>query len=238
MPLFTWRGYEEPLGSVCAVAIELVIDAFVKEGISMHVKGTVKIKDYVERGIELSSPWEAFGDSQWIVRRFEDETVFCRGPGSEEAWFTMSGQLNGEIKFFIARMLNTWLQMTGEPRTDHIVMEPAEHEGPREKYTGDCVCEALENSSTSEPFPWRILTGGQFPERCFACSCGERWWCLDPKDHTWLVVTDPDAWEILLKYNGVRTRAMSLIESERGIILVRTLCDSGCVPWDTRGCCA
>ena len=236
MALFTWRGWEEPLDSVRAVATELVVNSVVDHGVSRYAEGTMKGRDYVERGIEFSNPWEAFGTLKgnhwlWLPRRVEDKTVFWRDPESKKACFTMSDQINGGIGAFISVKLAmcSWGIWT-DLQVDDVVMEPMEYAGGQRRYNGNCVCESLSTCSVSNPFPWQELTGGEFPERCFACSCGRWWWRPAQEKHLWYMVTDPEAWTLLLKYDGVPTRMMSSIDGEEGLFLVQTLCNTGLIP--------
>ena len=76
------------------------------------------------------------------------------------------------------------------------------YSGPRERYAGPCVCEDIENSCPRQPFNWIDLTMAQYPDRCFECSCGTRWWCNRHKENYWIRVADDRAWTILCDYDG------------------------------------
>jgi len=89
-------------------------------------------------------------------------------------------------------------------------------------YTGPCVCGELDGSSSHRPFDWKGKTGGVFPERCFECSCGARWWCNRPSLHSWVRIADYRAWLTLYSHNGVTSKRLA-DTGHSGVYLWKTL---------------
>lgn len=220
MFLYAWNGPEEDIGCYC-VATEFTIDLVENSGDRKIAKGTFTGKDYVEHGITFKNNWEAAGVFfSWQVRCSDDPRVsFNRNTG--ETFFTFNNEVNEGIKRFIGRRLNDFL--AGR------IAVVEKYAGPRDEYEGPCVCEKLLDSSARCPFPWQETTnGGRFPRHCFACSCGNKWWCHDPKNYGWVLVLDDAAWEMLTDYNGVEFQRLGCLED--GVYLFQTIRDKGYIP--------
>lgn len=96
----------------------------------------------------------------------------------------------------------------------------------RVDYVGPCVCHLLQGSNNGEPFPWRSMTsGGLFPKRCFACSCGAMWWCCDPGKSSWTQITDLKTWQSFLENDGVPLGPIG--DAGGGVCLLSSLREKG-----------
>ena len=140
MPLFEFKGPEAPLGSWVCVATRMTIETITDvEGGKKQAHGTISGKDYGERGIEFTDPWEAVGVQVrdawfWVVKRKDDTTAFWRHKITGEVFFTVNRAINEAIQRFVREKLNHFL-LTGE-----AVQEPRRFTGKMVPYRGLCVC--------------------------------------------------------------------------------------------------
>ncbi len=227
MPLYEWHGPETDLVMACCVqhlVVESVEDLSEKE---KFAKGAITAIDYIEGGIVFTDPWEAKGIKQndgsyhWEVRRSKDDDTFWIDPETEEPLFTANNAINHAMKAFICGKMREFFVGTSTPA-------PEKYTGPQERYKGPCVCEDLRKSSKTDPFPWEALTKKQFPENCFACSCGTNWWRVNNEEELWIPVADEEAWKLFLEYGGVETKKLGVFEDK--IFLLQTLRDMGYIP--------
>lgn len=226
MSLFNWNGPEEDLSCACCVqnlTVELLDD---KEG-GKYAKGTITAIDYVEHGIIFTDPWEATGilfkdqTYHWNVKRLDDENVFWRYPETKEPAFTANEGINNGIKSFVCAKIGEFMAGATEQKI-------SEYTGPKEKYNGPCVCNGLHLSSNTTLFLWKEKTNEKFPENCFECSCGKTWWHINPANNQWIEVIDDKAWDLLLKYNGVETKKLTIFKDQ--LYLLQTVRDMGYIP--------
>lgn len=228
MLIYNWEGPEEGLSCAC-VAVSFRITKMEGGDRIKRAEGEITAKDYIEHGIVFTDPWEATGfceegeKFQWAVKKMEDSDVFWKDPETEEPLFTCNDSVNDAIKLFVARKINEFLSI-GEAE-----VKPKKYDGPKEDYKGPCVCDQLTCSNPENPFPWKEKTnGGKFPERCFACSCGKKWWCYHPEKRLWGPIKDEKAWEMLLAYNGVDVQTIAGLKD--GLYLLQTIRDMGYIP--------
>ncbi len=235
MTLYKWHGPEQELAHAC-VACDLTIESVKEEDGILKAKGEFTGKDYVEHGIVFTDPWEGTAHSplqhvegEWTVRRTDDEEAFWRDNQTGEVHFTANMAINRAIKQFIAKKLLFVMKKGGSVEEETI----APYAGEMKTYNGECVCYILlqrnqHSKVSSSRFPWKELTEGKFPQHCFQCSCGKKWWCYDAENDFWAPVLDRAAWEMLLAHNGVEAQRMA--ESEGGFHLLQTLRNNGFVP--------
>jgi len=230
MAIADWKGPETDIGCFC-VAIAFTIESIegAKDG-QRQAKGLFTGKDYIEGGIVFSDPWEATGIAQagggflWQVQRTNDGSAFWVEKDKGEAHFTLNTDVNTGIKGFIAGKLNEFLT------EGRIIANVVKYEGPRDEYKDECVCERLHASNPQSEFPWEEMTnGGRFPQYCFACSCGTKWW--NPEYALWLPVADDAAWQMLIEHNGIPIQLIGIMDNK--IHLLQTLRDKGLIPLPT-----
>ena len=223
-PVHIWKGVESELAYSCH-AIKLII----KELTEKYAEGKITVKDYIEHGIIFTEPWEAKlnEESSWVVTRKKDEKIFWLDKETGEAFFTSNDAVNNAMKNFIAERINEFIT------TGTKIIQLAKFKGVINKYTGPCVCHELKESSRRIPFNWKKYTKGKFPELCFECSCGLKWWCFHPPGNQWEIVMDEKAWKMLMIYNGVAVHPVVLMEGAeiKGIQLLHTIIvDKGLIP--------
>lgn len=238
MSIYIWEGPEEELALFCAATrfeIESITEDQLEKGLYLkYARGSISGKDYMEGGIVFTDPWVAEsvsqgdGISNWVVKRPKDDNAFWINRDTQEAEFTANSEVNRAMKEFIAQKINHFLE-TGEAREGPEKYTGPKYTGPIEKYSGPCVCQLLEASSPTDPFDWQTTTnGGHFPQNCFECSCGTRWWCDSPEEHSWVRVGDDAAWKMFLEYNGVAVQFIGVIEEKA--YLMQTLRNQGLIP--------
>lgn len=231
--LYHWGNQETPL-AICCMAIDFAITRFEEVTVKGHrqfvAMGTITGKDYIEGGIEFTNPWEAVSTpgKPWEINRPKDGTEFWIIETTGEIIFTANSEVNNAMKKFIAGKLNEYVETRAVIGNEPLTVEPEIYQGPRLAYNGPCVCGLLAVSTIATPFPWEKLTGGQFPNHCFACSCGTRWWRYNQENQVWVKVVDPAAWGLLLKHNGEATRSMGFLKE--GLYLTQTIRDHGLIP--------
>lgn len=234
MALYSWLGPEESLSGGCSV-IDMTIVGFHNIENGVRAFGYITIKDYVEHGIEGTDPWEAFlldHSSEWVARRDQTKEAFWVTPDGEKV-FGLNEGVNQAMKRFVAKKVTEYLEYPDCLRnSESIVDAPKEYAGSIKAYTGDCVCHRIETSDKEVPFPWFEMTQGQFPNNCFECSCGQRWWRFDLQNEMWCKVPDDKAWEMFMKYGGEAVQFIGIMKDDRfdGVYLEQTLCDQGLIP--------
>jgi len=234
--LYRWARREEPLGASWFVARGLVISSLDHEDNGIVARGTITTMDYVEN-FGGTDGWVAEGHlcshgiMEWNVKPNEEDGFHWRD-GNGYPIFTISASLNVAMNNFISGCLNDYLEYlskhiedgsaSGVVVTDTVVT----YSGPMFQYEGPCVCATTQESE----FPWEKLTnGGQFPENCFKCSCGNMWWRAETVEGwRWIPVLDPEAWKLLLQDNGVLNQPFGTIRG--GVELVATLRAAGFIP--------
>jgi len=226
MFLFERSGIEDDLACSC-VALRLTIETIEDREDSKHATGSITMKDYVEHGITFADRWLATQTSdsvEWTVTKDPSDDPFWSDSQTGEVHFTANSAINVAVKQYINHWLNQFTAGTQPPSG------PAEFSGEMHTYEGECVCVGLMLSTPHRPFPWEETTsGGKFPHGCFRCSCGTRWYCVSPSEDMWAVVTDPQAWELLLKFDG--TPAQKIAYGAGGyVFLQQTMVDNGFVP--------
>jgi len=225
--LFERTGFEEDLYGGCVSAIGFSVETLEEKPDGLHARGFITGKDYVEHGIEFTDRWLASrpaSTGEWSVCADPEYDAFFRDPDTDEVLFTANGAVNRAMKCKIVQWLDEYI--SGAQSSTG----PAEYVGEMYAYTGECVCVQLMLSADHRPFPWSELTnGGQFPKRCFKCSCGNRWHCIEPDSRVWAIVPDPRAWEHLVKYNGEAAVKVTCA-SGAYVVLEQTMVDNGFVP--------
>ncbi|MDO8582407.1 MAG: hypothetical protein Q7R63_00205 [bacterium] len=228
--LYAWKNFEFPILQGFAVTgclIESYSDGSVT---SPFARGTITFIDYVEHAI--------IGTDAWTARRIT-ATEWCVESAERNLWgadpdgrlrFTASERIDSAMQAFISESIVEYEKLRAKemnPETTCFLIQPEEYKGTTLPYTGACVCSQLNDSPTEEAFPWHALTGGgQYPNRCFACSCGQCWWLPDKmpegKPSTWMHVSDPLLFKRLLWHNGVRTAEMVMDQRTRSLELLTT----------------
>lgn len=225
--LFERIGIEDELASGC-VALRLTVDSLEDTGSGKHAKGSITIKDYIEHGITFDRSWSATqdrGGSEWRVIADPDDPDTWTDRDTHKTYFTMNSAVDNSVKRYVAEWLDSYQQ--GEQSSSG---PPMVYGGEMHTYEGKCVCVQLMLSNADQPFPWDEMTdGGRFPRRCFKCSCGNNWYCLVPNEHVWAVVTDPEALQQVLAYDGDTAEALSPAGGAY-IVLRRTMVDRGYIP--------
>jgi len=200
--LYLWQGPEKSLSGLYS-ARRLTIETFEDEAGTLKATGEIETYDHVE-GCNGSHKWETSGlmasPISWKVSPRDAFWQTADGQGC----FTLSSDADiGIAAFVIERLIAFGKKHESTPPESFPITEgPVRYEGPMTAYAGPCVCKQAQTSNASAPFPWAELTGGQFPERCFQCSCGRRWWCCDVESAQWAPVGDPAAWTMFTEYNG------------------------------------
>lgn len=222
MPRYIWNGPEQELSFGVTVST-LTIEEFQDRPADLErlAVGSLLWKDYVEGGQfkdwwHARKIWDGNKGTTWVVRRDERGYSFC----SAES-------INAKIKRFVAEKLEhaegLWTQSNTE-----VIEGPARFTAERIKYVGQCVCATLINPKTSPFFDWQLMTGGKFPQHCFECSCGKKWWRYNPDKGLWASVADPAAWTMFCEYNGVARYTIGALQD--GFHLLQTLRDRGMIP--------
>jgi hypothetical protein len=207
MSIYEWNGPEESLGGMPITAVRMTIEQFEEKDGVASAKGTFVFHDHIEGCESGELPWEAKGGPQnWSVRCTDDDTVYFRAKDTGEVLFSLCEPVNDGIKNLISRKLS-WVadykkKNPGKPLD--FVEECPRFAGTKHEYTGECLCAELEVSGLRTNFPWAKHTNnGQYPKRCFQCSCGEKWYLGNPGRHLWARVKDEKAWEMLTEFDGV-----------------------------------
>ncbi len=226
MLLFEWKGPEYELVPGCH-CIHFTIESIDGAEGERVARGRITGKDYIEHGIEFNDPWVAEElvlneTSQWVVSRPKEGDKFCWVGADGAALFTANTAVNEAMEAFVATQIEFFL------RTGQALVEAQRYTGPRKLYAGHCLCIQLMATQEGQVFDWQEATGGKFPKRCFACSCGRKWWCANTGTGLWLPVADPLAWEVLLDYDGEPTAALG--EVDGNIELLQTLRERGFIP--------
>lgn len=223
-PRYTWDGPEQEL-DFCVVVSNLVIEEVEDrpDDLERRAMGVLTWKDYVEGGI-FTDNWTA--RKLWGRRVSSNWVVMCDAWPSEYS-FCLTPSVDKKIKWFVAQKLERAEEMCPKSATD-IVEGPVRFGGDRVRYSGECVCAALHDPKASPSFDWQRATGGNFPQNCFECSCGQRWWCYNPEQRLWAPVADPAAWEMFCEYNGVARYQVAALD--KGFHLLQTLRNQGMIP--------
>lgn len=222
MSLFVYHRQERNMDCFCVV-VAFTIEAIHTGGAITGVEGEITLKDYMEHGFEWTDKWKAVGIlslCRWKVRAVKSEDSIH---DSSSPVFTSRSAINDEIEIFITEMLNIWFD-EGCPNSDVL----KEYDGPLDTYIGNCVCMILEESIFENPFPWYQITKGRFAERCFQCSCGKKWWLNNIETCRWTWICDQDAWDMLIRYNGVPVQMVA--KFQEGAYLLQTIIGMGYVP--------
>lgn len=222
--LYLLRGAEWILAP-CVVATRLTITEMgpaIPPESTMLARGHIWLTDLVE-DTKWQDAWEALWvlpepeivvsghggvDTyrQWYNKQRAEERplgwrVFKRD--SVRADFTLAKDVNDAIAMFVALHLcwySVWIGDDG--RMPHMLRTPKRYSGPMKRYEGICLCGVIQQSGPHHPFPWQTVTNGQFPQRCFQCSCSRTWWEVDPEERQWFPVGDPPTWRCLTQHNG------------------------------------
>lgn len=223
MPKYTWDGPEQEL-DFCVVVSTLTVKEIEDRlaDLERRASGSLIWKDYVEGGQfedqwTARKIWDGEVSSNWVVMR----------DGRMDHSFCPAQSIDAKIKQFVAAKLERVEELCSQPGTE-VVEGPARFSGDKTKYTGECVCTTLARPMTSPSFDWQRATNGRFPEHCFECSCGRKWWRYNPDKGLWGPVVDPDAWAMFCEYNGVARYSISSLEE--GFYLLQTLRDKGMIP--------
>ncbi len=226
--LYDWQDVEHPLATPVVTARRLTIDTFTSGdgGVRFTATGFLWATDYAE-GCKFGDPWDAQGAPA------ESDTyawTIGKRPTSHDPtdWFTGNRQINNAIEHFIAHHLEDYRKFPACVAGKKVTVGLRRYEGPHVEYDGPCICHELVASGHNVPFVYERYTKGKFPAYCFRCSCGTAWWCGNPKEHLWVRVPDAEAFAMLLKYNGVPIRPISVIDE--GLFLVETLRHQGLIP--------
>ena len=204
--LYHWQGPERFICSGCT-ACDLTIESFSGECPPFSAAGTVRGRDFIECVALYGGPWEARFEqtTDWSVWRKESKDPYTPKIGGLPS-FTSNAQIDDALLAFITEQLELF-------QDGHDPTLP-EFSGPRHEYDGNCICSTANDTLQQQ---WKKLTnGGQFPERCFACSCGTKWYSY-AGDERWFVVQDEKAWEMLLKHNGQAREAIVFSEQRSGL---------------------
>lgn len=238
---YEWRQPEEPLGTPVITAVHMTIEFLENNATEWLARGTFTFRDHVE-GIDGKNSWTAVGMASedeilWTVRRSDPlphEFVFQSK--SQEPLFCLGSGTNAAIKTFIAgKLAYVVAYMREHPESANIAIldEPEHYQGIRYVYSGSCVCQKIASSHLKLPFNWHAHTnGGQYPANCFQCSCRRQWYRANPRKELWVIVGDPDAWSMLIQFNGVIVEAVTL-DPEKNmphLVLVRNLRRRGLIP--------
>lgn len=152
-----------------------------------------------------------------------------RKRGSADADFTLAADVNAAIAGFIALHLCRYcVWIGGKESLPRLVTTPKRYSGPMRRYEGICLCAVIGQSALHDPFPWKNVTHGHFPKRCFECSCGRRWWEVDPEEYQWTPVGDAPTWRCLTQYNGEPVKQLCYLAGT--VRLLGPLVHRGVVP--------
>lgn len=234
MTIYRWNGPEKSLGGIPVTAVHMAVESFDEIDGKSFAKGVFIFHDHVEGCESGKIPWEARGDGkEWVVKSVEDTIFHSRETG--ESLFCAADSVNTDIKKFISEKL-TWIAEYKKKNPGELldlVDEPARFKGEMYTYVGECVCELLRRSTKGNPFPWlKYTNNGQFPNQCFLCSCGEKWYLGNPSRELWCRVGDPKAWAMLTQFNGVAVEPIDVHPSRNPpvIVLLSTLRNEGYIP--------
>lgn len=208
---------------------------------SFRAEGSITFCDYTEHGIVATDPWVAEstdGGATWVVNRAplkEGEFAFHLDSDHGQPSFTLVVEINVEIKAFVAAKIAYVTSQDQSDPTSFIEEAITPYAGPIFAYSGPCVCESVRQSSDADPFDWNAHTdGGKFPDRCFGCSCGNRWYLADPDEFDWVPVFDDETWQMFMKNNGLAYRTVRFDPRHQGnpppLILLEELCKAGLTP--------
>ncbi len=230
--LYQWMGREEPLGSPVYTAQRLCIETFAEAEGTTKVSGQIYTMDYAEN-CASSHRWVAEG------RRESDDIIWDvqHDPRGHFSWqdkagrpmFTLAKVFDDAIEAFVKTQIGLYMSSA---KDEHGVVESRpvkRYDGPKLAYTGPCVCQELLRANASAPFPWESMTGGgQFPKKCFTCSCGRNWWNYHPEHGLWGPVPDRSLYAMLTEHDGEPQRPVGSLED--GLYLVKTLRERGLIP--------
>ena len=225
MNMYVWLGPEEEL-VFCCTAAELTIEKFETVGGVARAEGTITAIDYLRHSRKITESWEAEKRGErWVSRKKQDpegKWSFKDLKAGEQV-FTVSRELNVAMAEFIARKIEEHLASGSN------YDGPKRYAGPWTGYTGPCRCSELRSSGvTGPPLTWSALTGGNYPGRCFTCSCGTMWYCMDEATSRWLPVSDEKARDMLLEYDGVPVRPLAYLGDS--VYLLQTAREMGYMP--------
>ena len=231
--LYYWHGKERSLGTPTLVAQSLSVETFDKVKDAINATGDILMMDYVEN-VDMRCKWEAEGQHNlgepvnWSVQ-YNPEGKFSWQDNRGQPVFTISKTLNNAIETFVKAKLDLYLYSPKDKDGRVADDIPQFYKGPRVVYTGPCTCEQLLNANITTPFPWEAMTkGGQFPQRCFTCSCGRNWWLSNPEKKRWVPIPDTQLWIMLIFYNGEPQKQLGALED--GFYLLQTLRQRGYIP--------
>lgn len=231
--LYQWCGKEEALGSSVYVAQSLYITTFEEADGVIKATGRICTMDYVEN-CDSSHAWKAEGarhqtdEVRWKVQR-DPQGRFSWQDKSGRPMFTLSKVFDDAIETFIKAQLGVYMSSLKDEHGAVKTEAVKTYDGPRVKYNGSCVCQQLLRANKTTPFPWETVTeGGQFPQKCFTCSCGRNWWNYNPEEGRWGPVPDSEAYFLLMEYNGEPQKPLGFLKD--GFYLIQTLRNQGLVP--------
>jgi hypothetical protein len=234
MSIYEWNGPEEALGKMPVTAVRLVINSSDEKDGKTTATGIFVFHDHMEGCRSDEIPWEAEGDGkEWTVKSVEDTPFRSRETG--ESLFCLLESVNADIKQFISQKL-LWIALykkKNPKKQIDLVDEPERFSGTVYAYTGQCVCEELRRSTWKSPFPWlRYTNNGQYPKKCFQCSCGKKWHRGNPSHELWWTVSDEKAWKMLTEFNGVAVEPIAFHPDSNppAIVLLSTLRSEGFIP--------
>lgn len=221
MNMHVWGGQQEAIAHGC-----FVLNFTITEMEGGIAKGSITAIDYAEGGISFTESWEAHHDKgvdKWVAKRQDDDEAIWKDDKGE-AHFTLNNAVNLSMKNFIDKHIKLFF------KSEYKVITPYKYGGEIKEYVGTCVCEKLQISNRNQPFPWHDLTGEKFPYRCFACSCGKRWWEYDQINHSWARVGDDRAWLLLMEHDGEDVEPIACLDTTKGFEHLQTIRDRGIIP--------
>ena len=235
--LFEWKFPELSLDEESTeVLAGITVQSYARKNGEIKASGFLHGICYLDGGEPWDIPWEAWGirqqdslEYEWQVNNTEDfgDEEFARDPEEWQGLFCQNLNLNQALEGFILMAIEAY-QIRGGPGQ----VGPVKYPGARITYKGRCVCHLLVGSGLENPFPWYKLTKGFFPQDCFSCSCGRKWWLYNRRDFYWLEVADYHAWEMLIDYNGTPVKTIRIMGDR--VFLAQTLCNQAFIDFNQR----